>query len=102
MVQGCHICSGWSSCSGCFPAVLVKFGFDLEINLQVYLLDFGLVATVPNTPEHFKHILPQFCSCMPAQVYMILLIEVELDIIKSVHCFVLMDWILDQPSCIRP
>jgi len=35
--------------------------------VQVYLLDFGQVATVPNTPEHLKHILPQFCSCMPAQ-----------------------------------
>ena len=48
--------------------VLIRFRFDLEIVHQVYLLDFGLVATVPNTPEHLKHILLQFCSCMPAQV----------------------------------
>ena len=39
-----------------------------ETTSQVYLLDFGLVVTVPNSPEYLKNILPQFCSCMPAQV----------------------------------
>jgi len=35
--------------------------------VQVFLHDFGGEATVPNTPEHLKSLLPQFSSCMPAQ-----------------------------------
>ena len=104
VVQGCHICSGWSSSSGCFDCVLIRFRFDLEIAHQVYLLDFGLVATVPNTPEHLKHILPQFCSCMPAQVWMIPKGQ-QVCFCHDQNGLLLIDWMLpcsDQLLCIRP